>query len=83
MVRFHMYVDQSGQFRWRLVDGNNRIVADGSEGYVSRQGCEKGIRNVVGDVVDTFVGGSPVMVDPVQYPNGLPPVVLDKDDDGR
>jgi len=38
MVRFQIYIDQSGEYRWRLVAANNEIVA-WSEGYTTKQGA--------------------------------------------
>ena len=38
MVRFEIYEDQAGEYRWRLVAANNQIVA-WSEGYTTKQGA--------------------------------------------
>ncbi len=35
-ARFEVYEDKAGEHRWRLVSGNDEIVADGGEGYSSR-----------------------------------------------
>lgn len=45
MVRFETYVDQAGEYRWRLVAANNEIVA-ASEGYSSKQGAINSAQNV-------------------------------------
>lgn len=45
-ARVEVYEDDQGEWRWRLVDGNGRIVADGSEGYDSRSNAERAIDNV-------------------------------------
>ncbi len=42
-MRFHVYQDKAGQWRWRLWAANNRIVADSGEGYASRAACEQGV----------------------------------------
>ena len=34
--RFIIYCDKSGRWRWRLVAGNGRIVADSGQGYQNR-----------------------------------------------
>jgi uncharacterized protein YegP (UPF0339 family) len=44
--KFVPYVDAAGAHRWRLVDTNGRIIADGAEGYVDRHGVERAIDNV-------------------------------------
>jgi len=38
MVKFEIYKDLAGYFRWRLVAANNEKVA-ASEGYNSKQGA--------------------------------------------
>lgn len=38
MVRFQVYRDSKGEYRWRLLAGNNEIVAI-SEGYTTKQGA--------------------------------------------
>jgi uncharacterized protein YegP (UPF0339 family) len=32
-MKFIIYKDAANEYRWRLQSGNNRIVADSSEGY--------------------------------------------------
>lgn len=46
MGKFHIYKDHAGEFRWRLVAPNGRIVADSAEGYSSKQKCHEGIADV-------------------------------------
>jgi len=43
---FEVYEDSAGQWRWRLVHDNGNIIADGGEGYASRQKCVQGIESV-------------------------------------
>jgi uncharacterized protein YegP (UPF0339 family) len=38
-ARFEIYEDKAGEHRWRLVSGNDEIVADGGEGYSGRSEC--------------------------------------------
>ena len=38
MVRFIIFYDRAGEYRWRLVAGNNEPVAT-SEGYTTKQGA--------------------------------------------
>lgn len=38
MVRFQVYRDTAGEYRWRLVAANNEIVG-WSEGYSTKQGA--------------------------------------------
>jgi uncharacterized protein YegP (UPF0339 family) len=46
MAKFQLYKDQSGEYRWRLRADNNEIIANSSEGYVNKSGCERGIELV-------------------------------------
>jgi len=43
---FVVYVDDAGQYRWRLFAANNRIIADSGEGYRSQGDCEHGVQLV-------------------------------------
>lgn len=43
---FELYEDGAGQYRWRLVHDNGNIVADGGEGYASKQKARQGIKSV-------------------------------------
>ena len=36
------YQDDSGEWRWRAVAPNGRVVADSGEGYKNRGDCEAG-----------------------------------------
>ncbi|KQP51438.1 DUF1508 domain-containing protein [Methylobacterium sp. Leaf108] len=55
-MRFELYRDAGGEWRWRLRAQNGNVIADCAEGYVRREDCEHGIGLVrrVGDapVVD-------------------------------
>jgi uncharacterized protein YegP (UPF0339 family) len=35
------YQDKQGEWRWRVVAGNGRIMADGSEGYHSKYNVKR------------------------------------------
>ncbi|MEF8829927.1 MAG: HVO_2922 family protein [Halobacteriales archaeon] len=43
---FEVYQDRADKWRWRLVHDNGNIIADGGEGYATRQKCEQGIASV-------------------------------------
>ncbi|WP_122090482.1 HVO_2922 family protein [Halalkalicoccus subterraneus] len=44
--RFEVYRDRADEWRWRLVHRNGNIIADGGEGYSSKQSAIKGLRSV-------------------------------------
>lgn len=52
---FHLYKDAAGQWRWRLVAGNNQIVATSGEGYVNKADAVHGIDLVKGTNTSTPV----------------------------
>ncbi|WP_394695107.1 YegP family protein [Pseudoxanthomonas japonensis] len=35
MLRFEVYEDRAGEWRWTLVANNGKTIADSGEGYVS------------------------------------------------
>ncbi len=39
--RIEVYEDKAGEWRWRAVAGNGEVIADSSEGYVSRFNAER------------------------------------------
>ena len=43
MARFELYKDKAGEYRWRFVSGNGRIIATSSEGYKAKGDCQNGI----------------------------------------
>lgn len=42
-MRVEFYADASGEWRWRAVAGNERVIADSSEGYKNKADCEDGL----------------------------------------
>jgi uncharacterized protein YegP (UPF0339 family) len=47
---FELYRDSAGEYRWRLLHQNGNIIADGGEGYASRQKARQGIDSVQANV---------------------------------
>jgi uncharacterized protein YegP (UPF0339 family) len=56
-MKFHIYKDHKGEWRWRLVAANGKIIADSGESYTNKQACRDGI-----DLVKS-AGNSPVVDD--------------------
>jgi uncharacterized protein YegP (UPF0339 family) len=44
-----MYKDAKGEYRWRLIAANGRVVATSGEGYVAKEGARNGIEAVIRD----------------------------------
>ncbi|MCJ2142557.1 YegP family protein [Methylobacterium sp. E-066] len=42
-MRFELYRDAKGEWRWRLRARNGEVIADSAEGYLRREDCEHGI----------------------------------------
>ena len=66
-MRFHIYKDAAGEWRWRLIAANGRIIADSAEGYASTQDCRTGI-----DLVKSTTLGTPVTLDEPGTSSGGP-----------
>jgi uncharacterized protein YegP (UPF0339 family) len=47
---FEVYEDAGGDYRWRLVHDNGNVIADGGEGYNSRNGAESAVESVQSNV---------------------------------
>jgi uncharacterized protein YegP (UPF0339 family) len=45
-VYYEIYKDNTGEWRWRLVAANNRIIATSGEGYANRNDCISAIELV-------------------------------------
>ena len=42
-MRFEIYRDSRGEYRWRLLGDDNLTIADSAEGYCNRRDCCLGI----------------------------------------
>jgi uncharacterized protein YegP (UPF0339 family) len=42
-MRYNIYKDKQGYWRWRLLAANNRVIADSGEAYFNKQDCLHGI----------------------------------------
>ena len=42
-MKFYIYKDTAGEWRWYLNAANNRKIADSGEGYNNKQDCLDGI----------------------------------------
>lgn len=55
-MKYQMYVDPKGHWRWRLLAKNNRIIANSGEGYHNDDDCLWAVNLVKGSanaVVET------------------------------
>lgn len=44
---FQIYQGSNGHWYWRLRDGNHKTIADGSEGYTTKDSVVRAVNNVV------------------------------------
>lgn len=42
-MRWEVYEDQEGAWRWRAIARNGRVVADGAEGYASERNATRAL----------------------------------------
>jgi len=54
MAKFEVYLDEFGEYRFRLRARNGQIIAI-SQGYKSKEGCIKGIQSVKENAPDARV----------------------------
>jgi uncharacterized protein len=45
-AKFELYKDAKGEFRWRLVASNGQAIANGGEGYKTKESAKAGIESV-------------------------------------
>jgi uncharacterized protein YegP (UPF0339 family) len=45
-MKFLIYRDSVGEWRWSLIAANGKTIADSGEGYVNQRDCINGIRLV-------------------------------------
>lgn len=57
-MRFEVYADKRGEWRWRFAASNGRIICVSSEGYRTRRGCRRSLRLVM----DALGRGPPMRV---------------------
>ncbi len=49
MAKFELYKDDSGDYRWRFISSNGRIIADSGQGYKNKADCRSGIDLIKGE----------------------------------
>lgn len=45
-MKFHIYRDRKGEYRWRLKAKNGRVIATSGEGYRRKRDCERRITDI-------------------------------------
>jgi len=47
-MKFHIYKDHRGEWRWRLKAANRKTIADSSEGYSTKSNCRRAVDSIAG-----------------------------------
>lgn len=42
-MKYELYSDRAGEYRWRLKADNGQVIADSGEGYVNKSDAKHGI----------------------------------------
>lgn len=42
-MRWETYEDQAGEWRWRAIARNGKVVADGAEGYATKRNANRAL----------------------------------------
>ena len=54
-MKFFLYKDKAGEWRWRLKAANGNIICVSSEGYSSKQNAQHSIESVKKSAADASV----------------------------
>lgn len=46
-MRFHVYQDKSGAWRWRMVARNGETVADGGQSYTRQRDALRAVKRIM------------------------------------
>lgn len=55
-MKFQIYEDRRGEWRWRLRARNGKIMATSGEGYKRKAACEKALNKVVNSIAEAVNG---------------------------
>ena len=54
-MRFEVYRDKAGEYRWRLLASNGQITADAGEGYTRREDAHRAIAALLKGISDVVI----------------------------
>ena len=54
-MKFEVYKDKAGEYRWRLLSSNGRIAADSGEGYTRREDAHRAIATLLLGINDVVI----------------------------
>ncbi len=53
--KVEFFKDKKGEYRWKLIASNGRIIADSGEGYTTYESCKKGFESAKTHIQDAEV----------------------------
>jgi uncharacterized protein len=62
IMKFHKFTDGKGEFRWRLVADNGRIIATSGEGYKNEAFRDEIIAKIKDETLNAEVIDAPIKV---------------------
>ncbi len=54
-MKFEVYKDKAGEYRWRLLASNGQLTADSGEGYTRRKDAHRAIAALLTAINDTVI----------------------------
>ena len=54
-MKFEIYEDKAGEYRWRLLWSNGKIAADSGEGYTRRDDAHRAIGSLLLGLTDVTI----------------------------
>ena len=54
-MRFEVYRDKAGEYRWRLLSSNGQLTADSGEGYTRREDAHRAIASLLKSINDVVI----------------------------
>jgi uncharacterized protein YegP (UPF0339 family) len=55
LMKFEVYRDKAGEYRWRLLSSNGQISADSGEGYTRRDDAHRSISVLLKGLADVVI----------------------------
>ena len=56
-MNIELYEDRAGEWRWRAVARNGKVIADSAEGYKSRSSVKRAAATVAKDIAYATIDG--------------------------
>jgi uncharacterized protein YegP (UPF0339 family) len=54
-MKFEVYRDKAGEYRWRLLASNGQLTADSGEGYTRREDAHRAIAALLTAINDVVI----------------------------